>query len=496
MILKEIADYHDITIQCHDIPDADAIASGFALMRYLESEGASVRLIYGGKNVVTKANLKWMLELLRIPLEHVTEMPRCGLLVTVDCQYGAGNLQRFETDEFAVFDHHRPEIPEGPRVVIRPALGSCSTLIWDLMRKEGFDFSSQLEIFTALYYGLYSDTNSFSEMRHPLDRDLSGFMQANWGIIKKLKNSVLSIEELDIVAETLSSSRLVGGIGLLKARPCDPNILGFSSDIAQQVEQFESCVVYCNVPTGLKLSIRSTVREVMASELAAFLTRGVGSGGGNVEKAGGNISAEGVRSAAPGVTLDDFLSARVEDYQNNFDLVYCDNHNIDFASMRRFCKRPIPVGYAHIVDIFPENSQITIRTLEGDIDTVSSSDTYLMIGIMGEAYPIKKDRHRESYNPFSIFSIRNAEYEPVIIDRLTGEKKSAIPFAQACVPKGNKIIRAAELERDTKVFTSWDREKYFCGRAGDYIAASENNFGDAYIINREVFEKTYRDADS
>jgi phosphoglycolate phosphatase len=496
MKLSDIAGCSDIVVQCHDIPDADTIASGFALLRFLESRGASARLVYSGRNTITKPNLLWMLKLLQIPLEHVDELHIPSLLVTVDCQYGAGNLRKFDAREFAVLDHHRPEIPEGPLVMIQPSLGSCSTLVWNLMRLEGFDFASRPEVFTALYYGLFTDTNGLAEMRHPLDRDLSEFMPVDWTVIKKLKNSALSIEELEVVAATLSSSRIVGNMGLLRSQPCDPNLLGFSSDIAQQVEQFGSCVVYCETSAGVKLSIRSAVREVMANELANFLTRGAGSGGGGIEKAGGFVSFESLEKIAPGVTPDDFILSRMEDYQNSFDLVYCDNHDIDFSSMRRFRKLPIPLGYAYTSDIFPDGTQISVRTLEGDIDTVADRDTYLMIGISGEAYPIRRRRHEESYEVCDAPYMSNAQYSPVVIDKVTGEKKSALPFARSCIPKGDKIIRADELSRNTKVFSNWDREKYFCGRAGDYIAAPESDFNDVYIINREIFKKTYCEAGS
>ncbi|MDR3353513.1 MAG: DHH family phosphoesterase [Synergistaceae bacterium] len=491
MRLSDIAGRGDIVIQCHDIPDADTIASGFALLCFLESLGTSARLVYGGRNPITKPNLLWMLKLLQIPIEHVEELRVPSLLVTVDCQYGAGNLRRFDAREFAVLDHHRPEIPEGPLVVIQPSLGSCSTLVWNMMRIDGFDFASRPDVFTALYYGLFTDTNGLAEMRHPLDRDLSEFMPVDWTVIKKLKNSALSIDELEVVADTLSSSRMIGNMGLLRSQPCDPNLLGFSSDIAQQVEQFGSCVVYCDTPMGVKLSIRSAAREVMANELAVFLTSGAGSGGGGIEKAGGFISYESIEKIAPGMSPDDFILSRIEEYQNSFDLVYCGNHNIDFSAMRRFRKLPVPLGYAHTADIFPEGTQISVRTLEGDIDTTAGRDTYLMIGISGEAYPIKRERHEKSYEVLDAPYTPNIEYSPVVMNKMTGEKKSALPFARSCVPRGDKIIRAAELSRNTKVFSDWDREKYFYGRAGDYIAAPESDFSDVYIINRGIFGKTY-----
>jgi phosphoglycolate phosphatase len=155
-LLEELSKHKNIVIQCHDVPGADTIASGFALARYMEWRGASPRLVYSGKARVSKPNLTLMLKLLDIPLEYVEDMPRCELLVTVDCQYGAGNVRRFEADHVAVFDHHRPEIPEGPSVVIQQSLGSCSTLIWDLIRREGFVFAAAPDVYNALCYGLYT----------------------------------------------------------------------------------------------------------------------------------------------------------------------------------------------------------------------------------------------------------------------------------------------------------------------------------------------------
>ena len=53
------------------------------------------------------------------------------------------------------------------------------------------------------------------------------------------------------------------------------------------------------------------------------------------------------------------------------------------------------------------------------------------------------------------------------------------------------MIRALELSRDTKVFSNWDKEKYFLGRRGDYIAVPETDTRDVFVINRVIFDKTY-----
>ena len=102
MRLSELENYKTITIQCHDNPDADSVGAAYGLYRYFKYKGCNARLIYSGYNQITKSNLKIMIEQLHIPIEYVP-IGSCskieGLLITVDCQYGAGNVTRFEADE-------------------------------------------------------------------------------------------------------------------------------------------------------------------------------------------------------------------------------------------------------------------------------------------------------------------------------------------------------------------------------------------------------------
>lgn len=39
MRLSQLLAYDDIVVQCHDNPDADAIASGFGVYTYLKNQG-------------------------------------------------------------------------------------------------------------------------------------------------------------------------------------------------------------------------------------------------------------------------------------------------------------------------------------------------------------------------------------------------------------------------------------------------------------------------
>ena len=118
----QLTDYlhcKEIYIQCHDNPDADTIASGFALYVFFIQKGISAHLIYSGRFQIQKPNLKLMIEELQIPIVHypVSEQMVEGILITVDCQYGAGNVTKFNVENVAIFDHHQIEIEDRKSVV-------------------------------------------------------------------------------------------------------------------------------------------------------------------------------------------------------------------------------------------------------------------------------------------------------------------------------------------------------------------------------------------
>ena len=492
MKIKDLASFKRIVIQGHDVPDADSIASGYAMQRYLRSLGADAVHVYGGRAAVTKPNLLIMLDALRIELTFTNEIPPdTDLLIMVDCQRGGGNTTKYDLPESAevfVIDHHRPEMPEGENTVIRPNMASCSTVVWDLLAKEGFAFDVKLQ--TALYYGLFTDTNGLSELRHPLDRDLADIPH-DAGLIKKMKNSTITLDEIDIMGAALRNYEVMGNIGIFRAEPCDPNLLGFISDIAQQVVHMDCCVVYCAIQHGLKLSVRTSAREIMANEIAEFICRDAGNGGGALDKAGGFMSYKAIEEAAGAVEEKEYLESRVHAYMNNYELVYAGSNDYDFGAMPLYKKLDRPVGFAKSTDIFPAGTKITIRTLEGDVDTLSSETTNLMIGIMGEVYPISLETFERSYRDSGQAYAGATDYPPVIINRIDGARKEILPFAKTCLPKEKKYVRAAHISKDTKVFTNWDTEKYFKGSAGDYIVANEGFPGDCYIVRRDIFEDSY-----
>lgn len=503
MRLSDLEQFSRITIQCHDNPDADAIASGYGLYCFFRSRNKQVRLLYSGRNQIQKSNLKLMVEKLHLPVEYIPVEQAAslfveGLLITTDCQYGAGNVTKLAAENVAIIDHHQAEVEAGKWTEIRPGLGSCATLVWKMLTEEGFEIRDDEGLGTALYYGLYSDTNQFSELHNPLDMDMIDELPVDNGLITLFRNSNISLKELEIAGIALIRYSYNDDyeFAVIKSQPCDPNILGLISDFLLQVDAIKTCVVFNEVNDGYKFSVRSCIREVNASELAAYLAEGMGSGGGHYEKAGGFISLRRYEEKYPTMHTEGYFNNRMTEYFDSFEIIYAENYEADLSTMKPYLKRKIPVGYVKADEVLPVGTLITIRTLEGDVDMKVEEDLYIMIGIKGEVYPNRRAKFMESYKTLDQkYNEREildtTEYAPTIKNRENGENLPLTDFARLCVPTGETHIHARPLDKGVKVFTAWDKSKYMLGRPGDYLAVRSDDLHDVYVVERNIFARSY-----
>lgn len=493
MKLSDLLKYNDIVIQCHNFPDADAVASGFGVYRYLCLKGKKPRLIYSGPQKISKPNMLLMVEKLCIPIEYAEELENIPeLLVTVDCVYGESNVKKFEAENIAVIDHHiskntnlLPELSE-----IRSNYGSCSSVIAKMFADEGMNVNDELDLSTALYYGLFMDTNAFSEIGHPADRDLRDFISFDQQLVTVLRNSNLTHQEMEIAGEALKHCVYNDeyAVSIVEARPCDPNILGFIGDLLIQVSSVDHCVVYCRINSGYKISVRSCTKKINASELVQYLTEKVGSGGGHSFKAGGFISS----SLLADNDISDFVNSRLLSYHNDTDIIYPDSEGADTSDMDYYVKRKIEIGYVPSTEIVPAGTEMLVRMLEGDITVRADENVYLMIGITGEVYPIMKDVFQKMYTCSEKLPDMNYEYPPTVIDRDSSCVNVLLPYIKGCTARSEMPVKAKKLTRRVKVFTEWDESNYLSGAVGDYIISKVDNPSDVYIIKCNVFDRLYK----
>ena len=71
--------------------------------------------------------------------------------------------------------------------------------------------------------------------------------------------------------------------------------------------------------------------------------------------------------------------------------------------------------------------------------------------------------------------------------------KQVVKYAKCCIPTGETIIYAKPLSTQVKIFTAWDNTNYMFGKEGDYIATRSDDFHDIYVVENNIFHKTYEE---
>ena len=500
MKLSELINYSEVVIQCHDNPDADALASGWGVYMYCQKNDIPVRFIYGGKFPLQKSNLVLMKDVFDIPIEYVNDIEEeIPFLVTVDCQYGEGNVTKFPAKEVAVIDHHRVSGDLPKMCEIRSNIGSCATVVWDMLSHEGINVNDNTNLATALYYGLMTDTNGFAELNHPLDRDLRDRLIYKKSDISLFRNSNLSLNELKIAGDALRNAEYDSTYryGMVESQPCDPNILGVIGDMFLEVQGVNSCLVYTILKFGVKLSIRSCDKEVQANELAGYVAEGIGSGGGQTEKAGGFLEKKLIEEAGYEYSSEGIkalLKKKMSDYFTGSEIIYVKDYKGDLSDCPLYVKKELDFGYVDPTDMGLDGTLASIRTLEGDIDVMLDEDMYIMIGVNGEIYPQKEANFLKNYRYSDKKYVFTGEYEPSVKNAKTGDNISIVPFAKSCISTAKGKVFAKQLDHRVKLFTSWDEEKYYLGKPGDFLVSRQDNPGDVYIVAEHIFYISYEEA--
>lgn len=520
MRLVDLLNYEDIVIQCHDKPDADAIASGFALLRYLERNGKSPRLVYAGPRKELRGSLHEMIHRFGIPLDYLPQPEgEAELLVTVDCRAGERNVTALPCRNLAVIDHHTVKAGES-----LPALhevrteedgyASCATILWAMLTEAGFPVELDSQMPTILYYGLYMDTQELKTVRK-MDREMLDSLQYDIDIVSELQSVNLSREELRIMGRAYDTLHVHSGhrFAVAQVEPCDPDILGIVGDELMKVAGVDVSAAYCILEgdQGAKVSVRCRRRGYSAADLIHWLVRSLGDdGGGAPTKAAGRLPRPLLEEACAGDGWDDLSGAAgrliyklLTDY---FETPPKRLRSGEYGPerVRELCggeaalfrKRKAPVGYVRAADLFPEGEEILIRMLEGDTRKKVTPELYIMIGVDGETYHTRESTLRRNYElleePFPIDS--SSPWQPKVYRYADRQAHLLAPCARTCVARDGALIWAAQLNCRTEVLTPWG--EWNLGEAGDWLASRDGDRQDIYIIKKSIFQRTYERAEN
>lgn len=493
--LNNLLNYDNIVIQCHDFPDADTLASGYSLYWFLNKKDKKVRLIYSGTKEITKPNLLLMISFFNIPVEYVKSgelgcVP--DLLVTVDCVDGQKNVTHFDAVTHMAIDHHESVKDDNENNDIRPGFGSCSTIMSVLLREAGCDYNEDIKVASALYYGLFTDTSSLTEIVNPNDKDLRDYAKYNQVDMMCLVNSNISKEEMAIVSKTLLDINYgeenSQKYAVASAEQCDPNVLGFINDLILQVQDIKISVVWCEMEDGVKISVRSCTNEIKANELAQEICGN--SGGGHSKKAGGFISSNIVK--AENATF--YIVEKIKKHCLEYEISYSKDFSFNIEEFSEYEKKSVQKGYIPSCELFEEDTIFSVRSTkdDGEKEIIAAADIYIMVDEEG-AYPIGRKNFENSYTAIDekYEYADDNNYTPKAICKNTMESiEINEPFS--CVSKPSRVY-AKEIDKPIKLFTKWDENNYETGKIGDFLVCSKEDTNDVYIIKKDKFMQLYKE---
>lgn len=514
MTLEDLLNYESIVIQCHDDPDADAIASGYALLKYLESKGKSPRLVYSGGRKVTKNNLLLMIDKLNIPLEHVRGADcKAELLITVDCRAGQRNVTALPHRTLAVIDHHEldmgevlPELRE-----VRTDCGACVTMIWAMLKKAGFPVEEDRLLSTALYYGLYMDTQKFKGTEK-LDREMLDALRFDWDIVLLLQSAALALDDFRTAGSAFMNLRYHPDyhFAVAPVYTSEPYMLGIVSDMMMDVHELSVCVAFCLLERErcVKVSVRCCSRRDRADNLVHWLVRDMGNdGGGDRTKAAGRLPIALLEKSCPDgnllYTSGELIFQRLTDYfRTPLKRLAPREEPYEPARAEEFCKekaelyhkKKAPAGYVRAMDLFPEGTEILLRTPEGDLIKKAAPELYILIDEKREVSHITEEELRRNYELTDEEFPMDGEWlwQPKVYH--AGKKEAVLlaPCAKKCVAKDTPQIWAAQLDCRLEVLVWGD---WCLGEIGDWLVCQEDDHQNAYIIPRAAFEQSYERAE-
>lgn len=253
----------------------------------------------------------------------------------------------------------------------------------------------------------------------------------------------------------------------------------------------------------ISLLFSSGTKQVRALEFLDSLIPEFGLVRGNAKCARGQISTVilKVKMADEDISegLEYFLK-QADAYFTGCDCIvaetYGKRHKNEIVNWQRYEKRKEGWAFVKSLDVTEKGQQIQIKTLENESGMLltANEDVYIMIGCRGEVYDMKREKFEATYEataePFDVFE-RMPDFIPAVENAATGEYISLDEMAHICYPKPGAGIYARRLTKRTKIFPTGSNQEYFHGRPGDYMAVRVDDLCDSYIIEAEVFERTY-----
>jgi nanoRNase/pAp phosphatase (c-di-AMP/oligoRNAs hydrolase) len=313
-----LRDIDNLAVVTHDNPDPDAIASGLALARIARAAGCEASVCYHGD--ITHQENRAFVNVLDLDLCRIDEEGGLaafdGIALVDHSRPGVNDQLPDDSDVDIVIDHHPPRAPVNARFVdLRGGVGATSTLLVGYLDLFGLEFDQQIA--TALLFGIHVDTNAFSREVSPIDFEAAATLvsAADLGALERIESPSVSASTIDTLASAIQNRRTVGGVLMsCVGQLAERDALAQAADRLLMLDDVGTTMVYGVLDGTIYISARSRGTRVDIGEALRDAFNQIGSAGGHVNMAGGQIEL-GILDAVDEQTdsFQDILEDVVED---------------------------------------------------------------------------------------------------------------------------------------------------------------------------------------
>jgi nanoRNase/pAp phosphatase (c-di-AMP/oligoRNAs hydrolase) len=299
LLLAAVEGTHSVLLLPHNDPDPDAIASAVAL-RYLLAEKASVDGYIAYHGLISRAENKALVSYLDYPLQSLSsleDITHSSPVALIDTQPGAGN-NVFPSDSIPtiVIDHHprRTATDSAKFADVRAQVGATSTILTEYLQSAGLE--PDLQLATALFYGISTDTMGLSREASPADVTAYFYLQPRIDF-----DALIDIERAQVPADYFQSfdtalhrSRIYDHVVFTYIGPMAyPDLAAEIADILLRLEGGQWVLCLGVYEDDLVLAVRVRSRQGGAGRLAQAIVGNQGTAGGHGSMAGGLIPLRG-----------------------------------------------------------------------------------------------------------------------------------------------------------------------------------------------------------
>lgn len=294
----------------HDDPDPDALASAYGMVYILQFLGVErIESYYKGE--ISHPQNRAMHNTLNMPIVKLTkqiesQIDNDGVFIYVDCTSNQQKNMTVSFEPHIVIDHHKIATPKNI-IFIHDEVGSCSTLVTDLMlsmpdqnigssKLKCFDpeADGMKDILTSLAVGIKTDTLDFRN-ETTTEEDFKAYKLLSRYLSDDNFNKIINyslppyVFEYEAIAwknKNLQPPNLITGIAYVESSRA--GALSHVADHLMRHDGIQTVVVYAIIGNVVKASVRTVSASTDAKTLTDEIF-GEGNGGGKHGVAGASV---------------------------------------------------------------------------------------------------------------------------------------------------------------------------------------------------------------